>query len=317
MTVLRSGVSAFSIGLMICATGPGWSQTYPSKYISIMTTPAGGFGDMSARLIGQGISGPLGQPVVVENYQSNLIGGLASKTTPDGYTLVHSGATFIFAPLLRPTPYDVVRDFAPITLAVKSLNVLVTHPSLPVKSVKELIALAKARPGELNYANSAVGGSSHLAAELFKAMAGANIVTINYKGGAAGLNGLMGGEVQLMFADPTAMAHVKTGKLKALGVTSPQASVLIPGVPPVALGLPGYEMVGIDGIWAPAGTPAAIISRLNQEIVRILRTPEAKEKYLSLGGEAYGSSAEEFGAKIKSDIATMSKVIKDAGIKIE
>ena len=152
---------------------------------------------------------------------------------------------------------------------------------------------------------------------MFKALAGVNVVTINYKGGAAGLNGLMGGEVHLMFADPTAMAYVKTGRLKALGVTSPQPSVLVPGVPPIAAGLPGYDMVGIDGIWAPAGTPAAIITRLNQEIVRVVRTPEAKEKYLAIGGDAYGSSPEEFAASIKSDVATMSKVIKDAGIRIE
>jgi tripartite-type tricarboxylate transporter receptor subunit TctC len=194
------------------------------------------------------------------------------------------------------------------------------HPSLPVKSVKELIALAKAKPGALNYGSGTIGGSSWLATELFKSMAGVNIVYITYsKGGSGYINDLLSGEIHLGFSTPnTVLPHVKGGKLRALAITSLEPSILYPGLPTVAAtGLPGYENVTIDAMWAPAGTPATIISRLNQEIVRILNTAEMKARLLTMGVEADGSSPEQLAAKMKADIAKFGKLIKDAGIKLE
>ncbi len=196
---------------------------------------------------------------------------------------------------------------------------LVVHPSLPVKSVKELIALAKAKPGELSYSSSQVGGSSHLAMEAFKSLAGIDILHIPYKGAAAATIGLLSGQVQLSInSAPPLMPHVKTGKLRALGVTSAEPSLLVPGMPTVAAsGLPGYESVSMTGFLAPAKTPAAVIARLNQEVVRVLNQPDVKAKFFAGGAETAGGSPEEFLAIIKSDIARVGKIIKDAGIKAE
>ena len=198
-------------------------------------------------------------------------------------------------------------------------NVLVVHPSLPVKSVKELIALAKARPGELNYASGGIGAAGHLAAELFKFMAGVNIARIDYKGNAGAVTAIMGGEVQMGFnSAPSVAPHVKSGRLRALAVTSAQPSVLTPGLTTVAAsGLRGYESVVMVGIFSPAKTPAAIITRLNQEIVRVLNREDVKEKLLSAGTEAVGNSPEQFLATIKSEMATVGKLIKDTGIRVE
>jgi tripartite-type tricarboxylate transporter receptor subunit TctC len=216
------------------------------------------------------------------------------------------------------TPYDPVRDFAPVSLTNRSPNVLVVHPSLPVKSVKELIALAKAKPGELNYASASIASSSHLAAELFKAMTKTNIVHIPYKGSGAATIALIGGHVQLTFAAPGSVAStVKSGKLRAVAVTSAQPSALLPGIPTMAATVPGYESVAMTGIFAPAATPAAVINRLNQEVVRLFSQGDVKAKFFDGGLEAVGSSPEQLAAAMKSDMARMGKVIKDAGIRAE
>jgi len=216
-------------------------------------------------------------------------------------------------------PYDPLRDFAPIALVMIAPNVLVVHPSMPVKSVKQLIAFAKGRPGALNYSTTTLGSPSHLSAELFKAMAGVKIVGIPYKGAAQSMQDLISGRVELSFPSAAAAgAHVKSGRVRALAVTSAEPSVLFPGLPTIAAAaLPGYEAVGKFGVFAPAGTPAAIIARLNQEIVRVLSSADTKEKFLAVGGEVSGGSPEAFAATVRSEMTRMGKVIRDAGIRAE
>jgi tripartite-type tricarboxylate transporter receptor subunit TctC len=242
-----------------------------------------------------------------------------SAAPPDGYTLLLSSGSLWIAPLMQKTPYDAVRDFTTIALTNMAPNVLVVTPSLPVKSVAELIALAKAKPGALNYSTSAVGGSGHLAAELFNVMAGVNTMHIPYKSAGLALSDLMGGRVQMAFATGGSVAPlVKSGRLKALAVTSLQPSILFPELPTVAAsGLPGYESITIHGLFAPAKTPALLINRVNQETVRFLKTPDARERFLNAGVEPVGTSPEEFTAKIKSEIARLQKVIKSAGIRLD
>jgi tripartite-type tricarboxylate transporter receptor subunit TctC len=244
---------------------------------------------------------------------------IVSKSPPDGYTLFVTGANTWIAPLLQKTSYDVVRDFSPIAQIEKAALVVAVHPSLPVKSIKELIAFAKARPGELNYSTAGVGGTSHLATELFKYMADANIVRVPYKGGGAQIAAVISGEAHMTVTDAGLLIpHAKTGKLRALAVTSAEPSALAPGLPTVAAsGVPGYEAVGMTGMFAPAKTPVAIINRLNQEIVRMLKQPEIKERFLKAGAEPFGSSPEQFAAAVKSDIDKFGKMIKGAAIKID
>ena len=315
----RSVVSVFLVAMMILGASVVSGQEYPIKTIRIIPGEAGGGTDLAARLIAQGISGPLGQPVTVENRPSVIAIETVAKAPPDGYTLLLQGNVIWAQPLLRKVSYDPERDLSPITWATASPLVLVVHPSLPIKSVKQLIALAKARPGELNYSSGATGVPAHLAAELFKAMANVNIVRINYKGGAPAFNALITGEVQLTFGNAVPVApYIKSGRLKGLAVTSAQPSALFPEIPTVAAaGLPGYESVTILGIFAPGGTPAAIINRLNQEIVRVLSMAEVKKRFLNEGLETVGSSPEQLAAAVKADTARIAKVIKDNRIRID
>ena len=320
MLTTRSFVSIFSIAMLVLGTGVVSCQDFPNKPIRILTTEAGANFDFQARIIAQGISGSLGQPVIVENRPSALLADVAARAAPDGYTVAIGGGVVWLAPLTQKTSYDAVRDFSPITLAAMYPSILVVHPSVPAKSVKELIALAKARPGVLNFAATAdPGGASFLAGELFKAMAGINIVRISYKGNASGLIDLLAGEVHFMFIAPASVTQqVKLGKLRALAVTSAEPTQLVPGMPTLAAtGLPGYESISIVGILAPAGTPVAIVNRLNQEIVRFLTRADVKEKFFNDRIEVVGSSPAQFGAKIKSEIAKWGKVLMDAGVKVE
>lgn len=294
-------------------------QNYPNKLIRIVASEAGGGGDLAARVIAQELTKSMGQPVVVENRGGGVIAGeVVAKAPPDGYTLLFYGDTFWLLPLMRSyVSYDPIRDFLPITSTVTTPLVLVVNPSVAANSVRELIALARAEPGKLNYSSAAAGTSNHLSAELFKFMAGVDIVRILFKGHASALNAVIGGEAHLMFAIVgPAMAQVKAGKLKGLAVTSAEPTRLAPGLPTLAAsGLPGYESVSTFGVFAPAGTPATIIDRLNHEIVRILNRAEIKERFFRSGMETLGSSPEEFAATIKSEIAKWGKVIRDAGIR--
>ena len=305
---------------MVLGTGAVYSQDYPNKPIRMVTTGVGGDADILLRLVMPGISDRLGQSVIIENRPAGIIPAeIVSRATPDGYTLLTMGSPMWIGALLQKTPYDPVRDFSPITNMTKSPAVLVVHPSVAANSVKELIALAKAKPGVLNYASGGTGGTSHLAAELFNSLAGVNIVRVNYKSGSLRLGASLNGEVQVQFISPgTVASHVKAGKLKSLAVTSAEPSALAPGVPTIAAsGLAGYEVVGLQGLFAPAKTPAAIIKRLNQEVVLYLNQPNVKQRILDSGEEVVGSSAAEFAAKVKAEMARMGKVIKDAGIKAD
>ena len=305
---------------MVAGANAASGQDYPNKPIRIVTAAAGGANDFTARLIAQGISGPLGQAVIIDNRAGTFSVETVAKALPDGYTVLLYGSAIWLTTFLRDTvPWDPVRDFSPITMADRLPNILVLHPSVAANSVRELIALAKARPGELNYASGPAGATSHLAGELFKVMAGINVVRIPYKSGGAVVIATMGGEVQLSFPSAgAATPHLKSGRLRALAVTSAQPSALTPGLPTVAAsGLPGYESVSTTGIFAPAKTPGAIINRLNQEIVRVLNQVETKERLLSNGAEAVPSSPEQLTAYIRSEIATTGKMIKTVGIRAD
>ncbi len=294
-------------------TATAQAQAYPAKPIRVYTSAAGGGNDLVARIISQGLSPALGQPVLVENRAGILSVEAVSKAPPDGYSLLVIGSSLWVDPLMREDAgWDPVRDFAPITLAVASPNVLVVHPSVQANSIRELIALAKAKPGALNYASAGSGSTPHIAAELFKYMAEVDIVRVLYKGTAQALNDLIAGQCQLTFTPAgTASQFVKSGKLRALGVTSLQPSALFPGLPTIASsGVPGYEAVSTYGVFAPAKTPAAIVTRLNQEILKTLTQPAVREKLFSTGSEAVGSSPEELAAKIKSEMARLAKVVK-------
>ena len=310
----------FLAGLLVVGADLAHSQSYPNKPIRIVTAAAGGGVDFAARLISQGITAPLGEPVVIDNRGGSAViaAEQVAKAPADGYTLLLYGSGFWLTPLMQDnTPYDAVRDFLPIVLTNRSPNILVVNPSLPAKSVKELIAIAKAHPGELNYFTNGAGTSTHLAAELFKAMAGVTIMRINYKSAVQGLTDLMSGQIQLAFANAaSATPHVKSGKLRALGVGSAEPTALAPGLPTIAsTGVPGYESSSVNALFAPARTPAPIINRLNQEIVRVLAQPDVKLKLFNTGAESVGSTPDELGAMVKSEIARMGKVIKDAGIR--
>jgi tripartite-type tricarboxylate transporter receptor subunit TctC len=298
-------------------------QDYPRKPIRLVTAEPGGGNDFAARLIVQGLGGSLGQPMIVDNRGGAggiIAADIVAKAQPDGYTLLLYANNIWIIPLLRSNaPFDVIRDFAPITWAAKSPNIMVVHPALPVKSVEDLIAHARARPGELNYGSGGTGSSTHLAVELLKSMARVNIVRVPFKGNAPALNALFAGEVHVMIATAGTVApHLKSGRLRALAVTSAQPSPLAPGLPTMAAsGLPGYESMQIYGVFAPNGTAAAILKRLNEALVRVLDRADVKEKFLAAGVEPVGSTPQQLAATIRSEIARMSKVIKDAGIREE
>jgi tripartite-type tricarboxylate transporter receptor subunit TctC len=307
--------------VVMCSAVAVHAQTYPVKPVRIVTGGVGGGADLISRLIAQGIAEPLGQPVIVDNRGSGVVpGDIVAKAAPDGYTLlVTSGVLWIGAFIEPNVPYDVVRDFAPISWTNKQPNVLVVHPALPVKTVRELIALAKSKPGALNYSTGATGSATHLAPELFKTMAKVNMVRIPYKSGATEIADLVGGHVQLTFGTPaTFMPHIKSGKVRAVAVASAEPSALFPGLPTIASsGVPGYESGVITGIFATAKTPEAIINRLNSEIVRHFTNPETKQRLLNTGVEAVGSTPAAFAAAIKADMAKWGKLIKDANIRAD
>ena len=309
------------LGFLVVSGGV-CAQNFPTKPIRILTGEPGASLDVAARLVAQGLTGNLGQQVIVEN-RGGASGAMAAQTvaraSPDGYTMILYGSTLWIAPLMQKLPYDPVRDFAPITLVTMQPNILVVHPSVQAKSVSELIALAKARPGALNFATGQLGSTNHLAALLFKSMAGINIVHIPYKGTGAALPDLVAGRVQMMFPNAGAVTDLlKSGRLRALAVTSLQPSKLVPDLPTVtATGLPGYESIATQGIFAPIRTPPAIVNRLNQEIVHVLNLPDVKEKFIATGVEVVGNSPKQFAATVKSDIERLGKVIREAGIRAE
>ena len=314
--------SALSAALLLAVfIVPSYAADFPRKPSRIVTADAGGGSDFVARLIGQGWTAAWGQQVVVDNRGGGTIAGdIVAHAAADGYTLLYYGSTLWLLPLMRKEmPYDTLNDFAPVTMAVSTPAVLVVHPSVAVKSVRELIALAKSMPGKLNYASAAAGTATHLSAELFKAMAGVDFVRIPYKGTGAALNELLGGQTQLMFAvAASVVAHARAGRLRALAVTSAQPSPALPELPTVAAaGLPGYEAVQYSGLFAPARTPVAIIETLQREAASVLKKNDVRERLAHLGVEAVGSTPEAFASKIRSEVNVLGKVIRDAGIRAD
>ena len=318
MAQLRRACGAMLIFIGIAAH----AQTYPSKPLRIVTSEPGGVADLTARLIAQGLSSGFQQPAIVDNRggASGVIGiEIVARAPADGYTLLVFSPSLWTLPLIQRTNYDTLRDFSPVTLAVTAPNLLLVHPSFPATTVKMLIALAKAKPGEYNYAAGSIGAASHLSGELFKSMAGVNIVRVPFRGTGPGLNAVIGGQVQMMFAGAgTAVPHVLSGRLRALAVTSAQPSVLFPDLPTIASsGLPGYELETNTGMFAPVATPPAVINRLQAEIARALHAPEVKQKLAAAGMEPLVNTPVEFTAKVKAEIARLGKVVKEAAIRAD
>jgi tripartite-type tricarboxylate transporter receptor subunit TctC len=301
------------------------AQEWPAKPIRfIAPNLPGGPTDILARLIGQKLAETLGQPVVIENRAGaagNIGTEVAAKAPPDGYTLVTgNNATFgANVSLYKRLGFDPVKDFTPIVLAATQPNILVVHPSLPMTNVKELIALAKARPGQLNYSGSGMGAAAHLSAELFKSMTATNIVHIPYKSAAPALTDLMAGETQLMFATSlSVIQHIKANRVRALGVTTAKRSRFLPELPTIAeAGVPGFEASTWHGVLVPAGTPGAIVERLNMEINRMLQLADVRERLAAMGAEVVGGSAKEFADHIQREIPKWAKVVKAIGVQLE
>jgi len=320
-----SAVKFSAIALSFSMTAAANAAAYPDKPIRMLVGfAAGGGTDTTARAIGQPLSEALGQQVIVDNRPGaagNIAADITAHSVPDGYTILMGtiAALAINPSLYQKLPFDPIKDFEPISLAVSSMNVLVVHPSVAAKNVKELIALAKAQAGKLTYGSSGVGGAGHLAGVLFDQLAGTKMIHVPYKGGAPAIIALVSGEVNMVFATAeTAVPQVKAGKIRALGVTTAKRSALLPDLPTIAEGgLPGYEANNWYGLLAPAKTPAAIVERLNREVVKVLNMPNVKEQLFRSGLDASPSTPKEFGAYIKSEMAKWSKVVKASGAKAE
>ena len=311
--------------LLACAlaASPALAQAWPSKTIRyIVPFPPGAFNDTLGRTIATDLSKTLGQPVVVDNRPggNSIIGTeAAAKSAPDGYTLFGAALPFSVIQSLYKTSFDVTKDFAGITLAGISANLLVAHPSFPPNTVKELIEYAKAKPGRINYGSSGNGTSVHLSMEVFKSMTKTFMVHIPYRGSAPVVTDLLAGQVDVMFDNvPNVIQHVRAGKMKALGVSTAKRSTLAPEVPSLnEAGVPGYDLSVWFGVLAPAGTPKEIVQRLNTEIVRILQSAEVKERFLKQGVDVQTSTPEQFDAFVRSEVGRWAKVIKDAGIRAD
>ncbi len=310
-TVALAGVCWIFVGAAACA------QEYPARPLHIYTSQPGSGSDVVARVLAKRLPETFGQTAVVDN-RGILAPEIAAKAAPDGYTVLFYSTPLWVSPLLQTkSQWDATRDFAPVTLAVNAPNLLAVHPSLPVKSVRELLALSKARPGELNYGSGSVGSSSHLAAELFNAMAGVNIVRVPYRGVGPATVGLLGGQVQVLFPSAGAgLPYVKSGRMRALAVASTKPSALLPDVPTIAAaGVPGYEADTPLGVFVPAGTPAKIVAQLYQGIAATLQLSDIRKLVLTQGFEVVASSPADFAAWMKSDVARWRTLIRDKGLK--
>ncbi len=307
------------------ATGPAVAQTYPTKPVGFVVPFApGGSTDLLARFLAQQLGAPLGQTVVVDNRAGagGVVGAeIVARAPADGYTIVlGSAGPLTINPNVRDkTPYDTLRDFEPITLATVSPFTLVVHPGSPAKNVKELIALAKARPGELNYGSAGNGSVGHFSTEQFMALTGTKLVHVPYKGAGPAVTDLLGGRLNLMFENlPTIQPHVRSGKLRMLAVGTKQRSALAPEYPTIAEeGVPGYDSATVFGVLAPAKTPSAVITRLNREMVKILQSAEGKTALAARGLEAVGSTPQEYRAQIKDEYTRYGRIAKAVGIRLD
>ncbi|HXF65679.1 MAG TPA: tripartite tricarboxylate transporter substrate binding protein [Burkholderiales bacterium] len=314
----------FILPLALAGAAAHAEPPYPARALRLVvpSSPGGG-ADISARIIAPKLSEALGQQVVVENRPgaSTMIGGEAvARAAPDGYTLLLGISTLAINPAIyRKIPYDALKDFAPVSQLVSLPNLLVTHPSLPVATVKELVALARARPGQIHYASAGVGTNPHFSMELFLSMAGLRMVHVPYKGSGRGIVEVIAGQVPVMMPSILAgLPHAKSGRLRALGVTSAKRAGGAPGIPTIAeAGVPGYEAVQWFGVLAPAATPREIVSRLHGEIVRALHSPEVRGRFAADGADPVGSTPEEFAAFLRAETAKWAKVAQEAGIRPE
>ena len=312
------------IALLACA-GSAFAQAWPARPIKLIVPyPPGGSADILARAIGQKLADGIGQSVVIDNRPGagTAIGAeAAARSAPDGYTIMlGTVSSHAINPALNPgLKYDPVKDFAPVSLVASIPFALLVHPSLPARSVQELIALAKTKPGSLNFSSAGTGTSNHLAGELFKSMTGTDMVHIPYKGSAPALADLLSGQVNLMFdLVLTAQPHVKSGAARALAVTGLERSTALPGVPTAAeSGVPGYEVSAWFGFFAPAGTPAAIVTALNAQTVKAMRLPDLRERLASQGADALTSTPEQFAAYVKDELNKWTRVVKASGMKAD
>ncbi|MDB5811772.1 MAG: hypothetical protein JWN94_3894 [Betaproteobacteria bacterium] len=300
------------------------AQAYPSRTIRLVVpyVPGGGV-DFVGRLVAQKLTETLGVTVFVDNRPgggTNIGSEVVARSAPDGYTLLVAGVpNSANMALYQKLPYDTVKDFAPVVLLDTAPNILAVHPSVPAKSVKELIALAKSKSGALTYASAGIGSSNHLSGELFRVMAGIDIVHVPYKGGGAAITDLLAGQVSMYFGTtPSTLPFVQSGKLRALGVTTAKRTIAAPDLPTIAeAGLPGYEQSAWHGLLAPTGTPGAVIVKLNAEVNKLLRSADAVERFKAQGFDVLGGTPPDFAAFIKQDIAKYAKLVKAAGIRID
>jgi tripartite-type tricarboxylate transporter receptor subunit TctC len=319
-------MNKYAAVLLSASLGAGtqcvFAQNYPNRVIRLVvpSSPGGGT-DIIGRIIAQKLSEQLGQQVVVENRAGagTIIGNEAvAKSAPDGYTLLMGLSTLAINPsMYAKLPYDALRDFAPISQAVSAPNILTLHPSVPAKTVKEFVVLAKAKPGSITFGSAGMGTSPHLSGELLKTLAKIDIVHVPFKGSGQSIISQLAGEIAANFPSvPTALPYIKAGRLRGLGVTTSKRTQALPDVPSIAeAGVPGYEATQWFGLLAPAGTPHAIVERLNQETTRALRSAEVKDRITGEGMEVVASTPEQFAAYIKSETEKWNKVIKSAGIK--
>lgn len=312
----------FSLMAFVLAVSPAAQAAFPEKPIRmIVPFPAGGNADIVARSIGNELSKNLGVPVVIENRggAGGVIGSeIVAKAPADGYTIVMVSASHVINPSMQKSlPYDTIKDFAGISLVAEVPTVLVVHPSVPAKSLKELIAYAKANPGKINFATAGNGTVGHLSAELLKSMAQIKMEHVAYKGNGPAMTDVLGGHVQMIFGSmPSALPHIKSGALRALVVTAPKRSAAAPDIPSTAeAGMPGFDVATGFGLFAPSKTPRPIINKLNAEVVKALKLPEVSNRLAGQGAEPVGSTPEEYDAFVKKEIAKWQKVCKEAGIK--
>jgi tripartite-type tricarboxylate transporter receptor subunit TctC len=292
---------------------------YPSRPVRIVTSTPGGGNDFLARIVAPPLSNAIGQQIIVDNRPSRLVGGIAARSTPDGYTLVVGGSTMQYTPLMEKIDYNAITDFTPVSLLERSPNVLVASPALKVSNVSELVALARAKPGVLNYGTGASGASLHLAAELFMIATNTRLARVPYKATGPAVLGLLTNEVQVVFATAGSVVPLlKDGKLKALGVTTAKPTPLVPGIPTIAQqGVPGFELVTIGFILAPARTPQSIVKILNQHVVKLMQQPDVKERLAAGGSDASSSSPEELGRFMREDDLRMRKLFKQLGLSAD
>src|SRR5262245_60005271 len=313
---------AAAVAALPTASRFGWAQAYPTRPVRILVaSPPGGLADTLARLMGQWLSERLGQPFVIENRSgagNNIAAEAVAQANPDGYTLlIVNPAHFLNSALYDRPTYNFVRDIAPVAGLLRAPNVMEVHPSLPVKTVPEFIAYAKARPGKVNYASAGTGTLLHVAGELFKMMAGIDIVHVPYRGTSAALTDLLGGQVQMMCDNiSTSIDHIRAGKLRALAVTTATRSEMLPELPTVGDFLPGFEQSALFGIGAPRNTPKDIIERLNKEINAGLADPALRTRFADLAGPVLPGTPADFGRLIAEEIEKWSKVIRKVGIKL-